>query len=110
ARTDAVEGCATALFTCAQRKSLTDALPGCLAKANAVCARAADDTRTRDKLHRAIDGRCDEALLPYAILRAPNAAFVDGIAHDCAGQGVADVGTLAAWEACIVHQIGRAHV
>jgi hypothetical protein len=104
ARAGALGDCATALFTCVERKPAPADRAKCLAKADTVCARATDPSADDTKLRATIEGRCNA--LPFATLRTAAGVNLDGVTGDCAAQGVADLASLALFEECLAHQHG----
>ncbi|HEY2387115.1 MAG TPA: PQQ-dependent sugar dehydrogenase [Candidatus Binatia bacterium] len=104
ARGGALGDCATALFTCVQRKPAPADFAACLGKAGSACARAANVAADDAKLRGAIDGRCGETKVPFTTLRSAAAANLDGAAGECAANGVADVQSLALFESCVAQQ------
>ncbi len=104
ARAGALGNCATALFSCVQRKSAAADLATCLAKAGTSCDRATDPSVDDAKLRSAVDARCNEGLVPFSLLRAARAANLDGVAGECAVNGVAALGSLGTFETCVAHQ------
>jgi glucose/arabinose dehydrogenase len=104
ARAGALADCATALFTCVQRKPAPGDFAVCLTKAGSTCSRADNSAADDAKLRGAVNGRCGESKVPFATLRTAAAANLDGVAADCAANGVADVQSLALFESCVAHQ------
>ena len=103
-RVDAATGCAQTVFECAQRKADPAALATCVTRARAACARSPGADDAAAQLRARIDARCGDASLAYATLRSAAGANLDAVAGDCAAEGVADVDSLARFEACLAHQ------
>jgi cysteine-rich repeat protein len=97
-----LQKCADAVFTCVQTK------PGetkCMDKANATCTKELDKIAQEEaKIGPAIDKKCADSEIAYAVLGASNAANLDALAMECALYGVGSLSTLADYKQCVFQQ------
>jgi hypothetical protein len=94
--------CALRSFPCTQSKQND---PTCAAKADRACAKAlAAIAARRSAVAPAVRKTCGDPPLAYDLLRAPTGANLDALGTECSAAGVTELGTLAAYESCLVQQ------
>jgi hypothetical protein len=83
--------------------------PACISKAAALCdKRFAETARDEGRLTSAVGRRCEEARIPWHLLRTPAGAALDAVAVQCDALGIAGLDALPAYQQCVVrHQTCR---